>query len=600
MRGSKSKKNDKKRVDEQIRVNTKKNKKRKTRKEENDEKDSECDNESVVPKRKRGRPKKVRFDPNLVAVAQEERADNENDSDDDEPATYEKALKTKEKSEWLKAINEELNAHKNNNTWSVVDRNASMNVIDAKWVFTKKRDENGVVKRLKARLVARGFHQQYGVDYNETFAPVIKMRSLRLIIALSTTIHTKRKLAQIDVKTAFLNASVKEDIYVSVPQGVNVSENKVLKLNKALYGIKQAPHEWNEEIDSFILSLDFYKCMKDTCVYVKMSKTNNQIILGLFVDDMIISYAEKDEKEWFELKNKLMNKYELSDEGEARKIVGMRLTKRNDYLYIDQTAYVNEKLAEFRMSECRTVSTPGTKRGKIDVQSTATVNKHLYMQIAGSLIYALHTRPDIAHATNIVCRHNSDPQPEHMHAAMHVLRYLKGTTNYGLRYRYYSGDDVVLVGYSDASWADNEDRKSTAGYCVRVNSNLVSWSTRKQNVVATSTTESELIAVFEVVKEIKWLSMLLTEMGFRVRKPVTVFCDNRSTVQITQNSSDQERTKHIDIRMHFVRDEVKNGEVIVRWIETGQQTADIFTKPLEPQPFLTHRNNLVYDPDETD
>jgi hypothetical protein len=459
-------------------------------------------------------------------------------------------------------------------------------------------------------MVARGFHQLYGIDYTETFAPVIKTKSLRLIIALSTTTTIKRKLIHLDVKTAFLNAKVREDIYVSAPKGMNIGENKVLKLNKALYGIKQAPHEWNVEIDNFILSLGFNKCVKDPCVYVKMSKRYQIIILGLFVDDMIVSYSDIDDDEWFEMKAKLMNKYELSDEGEASKVVGMRLTRKNGYLYVDQRAYISEKLDEFQMSECRESTTPGTQTRKTSKeereksmkkfhQKQVEVNKHRYMQMAGSLIYALQTRPDITHAVNTVCRNMSAPELEHMNAAKQVFRYLRGTVNYGLKYKfdqlYYGNNMCVITGYSDASWADNDDRKSTAGQCVYVNNNLISWGTRKQDIVATSTTEAELIAVFEVVKEMKWMSMLLTEMGYRVRKPMTVWCDNRSTVYITNNDSDHNRTKHIEVKVYWVRDQVKNNEVIVRWIETGKQTADIFTKPLNKQPFLTHRNKLVQD-----
>jgi len=347
------------------RVNTKKKEKRMSKrrksevsdeKEEND--DGENEEKIELPRRKRGRPRKV--DVATVAVEDEDERDG-NVNENDDPTTYEQAINSEEKDEWLKAINDELSAHKKNNTWSVVEKDASMNIIDTKWVFVKKRNENGVVKRYKARMVARGFHQQYGIDYTETFAPVIKTKSLRLIIALSSTTNEKRKLAQLDVKTAFLNARVREDIYVSAPKGMNIGKNKVLKLNKALYGIKQAPHEWNVEIDTYILSLGFRKCVKDTCVYVKVSKSGRIIILGLFVDDMIISYNETDEREWFEMKKRLMGKYELSDEGEAKMIVGMRLTKKNGYIYVDQRAYIREKLDEFRLSECRESPTPGTK-----------------------------------------------------------------------------------------------------------------------------------------------------------------------------------------------------------------------------------------------
>jgi hypothetical protein len=191
-----------------------------------------------------------------------------------------------------------------------------------------------------------------------------------------------------------------------------------------------------------------------------------------------------------------------------------------------------------------------------------------------------------------------------MNAAKHVFRYLRGTVDYGLKYRNeesYYGGDVVITGYSDSSWADDkDDRKSTAGHCVYVNNNLISWCTRKQSVVATSTTEAELIAVYEVVKEMEWMSMLLTEMGYRVRKPMTVWCDNLSTIQITKHATNHDRTKHIDVRYFYVRDLVIKKQVEVKWIETGKQTADIFTKALEPQPFLTHRNKLVQDVNESE
>jgi hypothetical protein len=385
---------------------------------------------------------------------------------------------------------------------------------------------------------------------------------------------------------------------VSAPKWMRVKDDEVLKLNKALYGIKQAPHEWYNEIDSYILSLGFVRCVKDTCVYVKTSKTGEKIILGLFVDDMIISYVNRDEGEWLEIKSKLMGKYELSDEGEARVIVGMKLTRKNNYIYVDQRAYVKEKIDEFKMSECKTAKTPGYRN--IDLNHCkGEVDRQKYMKLVGSLIYALHTRPDITHATNMVCRHMSEPNATHMHAAMCVLRYLRGTVDFGLKYRNDDGkygSCVVLTGYSDADWANSkEDRKSTTGFCVYMNDNLVSWNTRKQRSVALSTAESEIMAVCEVVKEIKWMSMLLAEMGYIVRKPSTIWCDNRAAIYMTQHDHDHDRSKHIDIRTHFVRDEIKKKEVEVKWIETNDQTADIFTKPLSTQPFLTHRDKLVVD-----
>jgi hypothetical protein len=256
----------------------------------------------------------------------------------DEPATYNEAITCVEAKQWLKAIEEELNAHLKNNTWSVVDINNNHinNIISAKWIFKKKKDANGNVCRYKARLVARGFTQVYGIDYDATFAPVLKYKSLRIILLLSVIYNNN--IEQLDVKTAFLNATVKENIYVQPPEGVVTTDKQILKLNKALYGIKQAPREWNENINKYLLSIQFKRCIKESCIYIKTSKNNNNIIIGLFVDDILVSFNEEDNEEWFEYKKNMKQQYELSEMGEAQHILGMRITRRNNkkQLYIDQ------------------------------------------------------------------------------------------------------------------------------------------------------------------------------------------------------------------------------------------------------------------------
>ena len=199
--------------------------------------------------------------------------------------------------QWKTAIQEELNAHNKNNTWIYVDRNNNMNIIGCKWVFKIKRDMNGNIQKYKARLVAKGYNQEYGIDYDETFAPVLKYKSLRLLLALSTIYNTE--LEQLDIKTAFLNATINEDIYIESPEGMDTN-GQVLKLNKALYGIKQAPKAWNDNINDYLYSLGFKACNKDTCIYVKMSKHNNNIILAVFVDDILVSYTTENEDEWSE------------------------------------------------------------------------------------------------------------------------------------------------------------------------------------------------------------------------------------------------------------------------------------------------------------
>jgi len=527
----------------------------------------------------------------------EETSDECNNIENDEPNTYKEAIEGSESTAWLDAMREELDAHARNSTWSEVKRTNGMNVIGTKWIFKKKNNNKGGVERYKARVVAKGFTQKHGVDYQETFAPVMKIKSLRIIIALSATTNTKRKLAQLDIKTAFLNASVSEDIYVQAPQGMNIGRDNVLKLNKALYGIKQAPHEWNNNIDSFIISLGFKRCIKDTCVYVKMSKKQNTIILCLFVDDMMISYVNEDEREWFELKGKMMRKYELTDIGETNKILGMRVTHRDGYTYIDQQAYIREKLDEFNMSECITVSTPGDVNVMLG-DKVGEVNRHVYLQIVGSLMHATHsTRPDITHATNIVCRFMSAPDENHMRAAKRVLRYLSGCVEYGLRYKNDEsvyGNGVEITAYCDADWGgDKTDRKSTTGYCVYMNDNLITWNTQKQQTVALSTAEAELMAIVEAVKEVKWVSMLVSEMGYQVRKPILIHTDNQSAKNITKHDTEHGRTKHIDIKHSFVCGEIKEGQVEIKSISSEQQMADTFTKTLTPSVFLPHREKLV-------
>ena len=271
----------------------------------------------------------------------------------EEPLTYIDAIKDSNSEKWLQAMMEEVNSLIKNKTWTVVDRTNDMNVVGSKWVFKIKRGVEGKIARYKARLVAKGYTQVYGIDYRETFAPVLKYKSLRIILALSTSTHIN--IEQMDVKTAFLNATVSEDIYVEVPEGMRlmIGEGKVLKLQRALYGIKQAPREWNENIDAYLRSLGYQPCKKDPCLYIKMSKTNKHIIIGLFVDDIVSAYDRENEDEWNEIKDRLKERYELTDMGAIQHVLGMRVKKRDDgTITIDQQLYIEKKLSEFGMSQC--------------------------------------------------------------------------------------------------------------------------------------------------------------------------------------------------------------------------------------------------------
>ena len=366
----------------------------------------------------------------------------------DEPQTYKEAMKSNDADKWIDAMKDELTSHNKNNTWTVVNKNNDMNIIGCKWVYKMKKNSDGKLEKYKARLVAKGYDQQYGIDYRETFAPVLKYKTLRVMLALSqTSKHIKMK--QLDVKTAFLNAKVNENIYMSIPEGMNVinnnninnNNNKVLKLNKALYGIKQAPNEWNKDINDYMVSImKFTQCVKDTCVYTKISKNNNIIMFGLFVDDITTFYDVHDEHEYNVYINMLKQKYEMSDLGDEHNILGMRVTNRDDGLYLDQHTYIEEKLKYFNMINCNPMSTPEstTKLSSISNDNNNNNNNDIineYRSIVGSLIYAaISTRPDINHAVNMVSRYMHNPTHDHMIAAKRILRYMSCTKDICIKY----------------------------------------------------------------------------------------------------------------------------------------------------------------------
>jgi hypothetical protein len=547
---------------------------------------------------------------------------------DDDKMTYRDAIASVNRKEWEAAIQDELLSHKKNNTWTIVKRTNGMNVIGCKWVFKRKKNVNGEVVRYKARLVAKGYKQEYGVDYTETFAPVLKYKSLRLLLALSAS-SIDIIIEQMDVKTAFINADVDGDIYVELPEGVEGAEGTVLRLLKALYGIKQAPHLWNLKIDAHLKSLGFKQCLKDTCIYIytiKREHTNTTsilshcIIIGLFVDDILVFYHVSNRATWMKLKASLLSTYEMSDLGAASHVLGMRVRRTNEGdILLDQNVYLNEKIIEFGMQAANPAPTPEDDRNTTTRHTTTTTTQHkqnknktptppitdallsegdaqYFRGAVGSLIYAsISTRPDLTHAAHSSSRHLQSPSHSHLIAAKRMLRYVRGTTTYGLKFKRWSVNDkvVVTIGYSDADWGgDRSDRKSTTGFCVLLNNNLISWNTKKQPTVALSSSESELMAMVEVMKEVLWVKQLLGELDIPNDTP-TVRVDNQSTIKMTNNDTEHDRSKHIDIKHYFVRELVKGKTMKLEWVSTVDQLADIFTKCLGKDIFVRLRDRLM-------
>ena len=518
------------------------------------------------------------------------------------PSSYEQAMLSPDRDKWVKAQQDEMESLMQNNTWSYAPLPLHKTAIDCKWVYAHKLDEHGNIIRHKARLVAKGFLQKDGIDFHETFAPVMKYKSLRIILAL--VVQRDYELKQMDVITAFLNADIEEEVYMKQPKGYEQGRNLYCKLNKAIYGTRQAPHNWNGVLNDYIISLGFKRLVSDCCVYVKTTRTGHLIIIGVFVDDMPIAYETQDEQEWLEIKGLFMNKFRMKDMGDCKLILGMRITRdRNKgILLIDNATHIKQLLITYGMEQCKPQNTPEAqvKLQPTTEQEKGQVDIKLYQAMIGSLNYLSQTcRPDIAHAVNSVSRHTSNPSPSHLVAVKRILSYLSGTIDVGLKYvkPVTTENNITITAYTDADWGgDHVDRRSTTGYVILVNNCLVSWATKKQPTIAISSAEAEYMAIAAGVQELLWnrqfLSELLPISMFDLSRGSLLYCDSQSALAISKNDLHHNGTKHIDIKHHFIRDHVKNKEIIMTWIPGEQQAADILTKPLDKIKFNRCREQI--------
>ena len=511
----------------------------------------------------------------------------------DEPTAYGEAIKCDNADQWKQAMNEEMSAMRRNGTWTLVKRTPDMNVLGSKWVYKLKRNSNGSIERFKARLVARGFAQIEGVDYEETYAPVMRYKSLRVLLSIANKMNYEIK--QMDVVNAFLNAKLSDIVYMDQPPGFNNGQqNMVCELKKAVYGIKQAPNLWNSELDLFMKTNGFVSCKSDTCMYIRKCTNDNVIIVGIFVDDIVTAYHQDNVGEWIEFRTRLMNKYKIKDMGDIELILGMKIVRDRSKrtIMIDQSQYIKKILTRFNMVNSNSVTTPEAIGVKLSISMSPTSDHEKqqmeaipYREAVGSLLYAaIATRPDISHAVNECAKFVSNPGQEHWTAVKRIMRYLSGTVNKGLCYSN-SGtqnnyNDIVCVNaYADTDWAgDRDDRKSTGGYVVKLNGDAICWSSRKQRTIALSSAEAEYMAISSVAQEIKWIQQLLKEL--LMKSKTQIFTDNRAAQAIGKNDVYHDRTKHIDIRHHFIRDDVKNHIYEINWISSKYQLADIFTKAL--------------------
>jgi len=421
------------------------------------------------------------------------------DSDNEqELTTYKQAVTGPHADKWVEGIKAELDALHSNNTWSVVPIPAGRKIVGSKWIFKLKHDADGVVNRHKARLVAQGFTQQPGLDFDEIFAPVVRYDSLRILIAL--TAHFRWRPQQLDIKAAFLYGVLQEEIYMQLPEGSS-EEGKCAKLNKCIYGLKQSPREWYYRLVAFLTPFGFVVSSFDPCVLIYHQ---NGIIffLAVYVDD--ISLFGSTGPFMDHVKNLLKGEFKVTDMGDLHWLLGIRIEYDNDAIRLSQTAYIDTILKRFGLENANPVSYPLDRIHDLSKDSgnnSEGVDIKAYQQIIGSLMYTVTgTRPDLTYTVNRLSQFLSKPTKRHMGAAKHVLRYLKGTRS--LKLTYPLGKPLILQGFTDSDYAGCPDtRRSTSGYVFKLADCTIAWRSRKQRSVATSSTEAEYMALSLAVKQ---------------------------------------------------------------------------------------------------
>nr|GFA31367.1 putative ribonuclease H-like domain-containing protein [Tanacetum cinerariifolium] len=449
---------------------------------------------------------------------------------------------------WIDSMQEELLQFKRLDVWVLVPAPDNISPLTLKWLFKKKHDEEQTVIRNKSHLVVRGYRQEEGIDFEESFALVARMEAIRIFLAYAT--HKSFTVFQMDVKTAFLHGTLKEDVYICQPEGFIGPDHPshVYKLKKALYGLKQAPR-----VDD-----------------ITFGSTHPRYIQLFF--------------------NLMESRFEMSMMGEMTFFLGLQVNQSPCGIFINQSKYVLEILKKYRMESYDPVGTPIEIKYKLDLDQNGTpVDATKYRSMIGALMYLTSSRPDIVHATCSCARYQAKPIEKHLNEVKRIFRCLRGTVNTGLWYSKDSGFE--LTGFSDADYTRCKDTfKSTSGGAQFLGEKLVSWSSKKQDCTALSTTKAEYVSLSACCAQVLWMRTQLMDYGFYFNM-ILIYCDSKSAIAISCNPVQHSRTKHIGVRYHFIKEHVEKGRIELYFVKTDYQLADIFTKALPADRFnyLVHR-----------
>ena len=513
-----------------------------------------------------------------------------------DPINYQQAIKSPDSFRWLEAIQTELNNLSSNNTWEAVEIPTDRKLITSKWVFKKKYLPSGLIDKYKARLVARGFTQQQGIDFEETFSPTLRYESLRLLFATAAVYGLQLWL--LDVVSAYLNGDIDKEIFMRMPEGLPVTDQnkgKCLRLLKGLYGLKQSGRIWAEKFRECLCAFGFVAIQADQCIFIRHFG-QEVCLVALYVDDIII--ATKSNKAYGKVKEYLTSVFKITDGGPLKTILGIRVSQNDDTIAMDQTHYVNNLLDKYGMTNCNGVSTPidgydGIQPARSEEERS---NQQEYQQLVGELMFLqVASRPDLAFAISKLSQFCNDPTIRHRNTLFRVLKYLKFTPNLGLCFQRNGGQPKY---FADAAFADNrDDRRSSYGFVMTNAGGACVWYSRKQRTVATSTVEAEYMSLAEGCKASIWANRWMNESGLHQSTgPIILNGDNNGSISLSKNPENHARTKHIEVQYHFIREKVLEGLVDVKHVSTKDQLADIMTKPLTKQPFESNRLKLGLHP----
>jgi hypothetical protein len=497
---------------------------------------------------------------------------------DGNPPTLADALRRPDAHEWVKAMQEEMKSLEDNKTWTLCELPCNRKCIGTKWVFKTKRDGNNKFQRYKCRLVAKGYSQIAGIDFDKTFAPVVRIESVRALLAFAAFMNLN--IIHVDCKTAFLNGNSDLEIYVQQPEGF-VSKSyprKVLRLTKSLYGLKQAPRIWYMLLCNVIQNLGFVALETDSSIYYS---SISGVFLAVYVDDILIFGPSK--SICTNVFKQLRRHFKMENMDYPTTFLGLNIVRNQQgSISINQTGYIDRMLARFQMTDAHSTKVP--LNSSLPLLKATPLDKRadlkLYQEIIGSLNHlAVFSRPDISNAISQLSQFLQDPMKTHMKAARHILRYLKGTRHFCITYG--GAEQFRIIGFSDANWGgDKNDRKSTTGYVFMINNGAVSWVSHKQSTVAVSTIKAEYMTLSDASREAIARSQLYQELSLKLPTP-TILSDNNGALDVTEDSTNYQRVKHIDIRYHFVRHALHSNQIAIDHIPSAENPADILTKALD-------------------